>query len=88
VVLASNPACRIQAMRVGSRAYGFQYHVEVTPDPVPEWSCVPAYAQSLGAALGPECASACAEATDAALPELVNGARSFWRAFTAAVALR
>lgn len=88
VVLATNSACRIQAMRVGARAYGFQYHVEVTPDTVREWSCVPAYAASLETALGAEGAAAFAAATEAALPELTNGARSFWRAYTAAVGLR
>ncbi len=88
VALATNPACPIQAMRVGRHAYSFQYHVEVTPDTVPEWSCVPAYAASLEAVLGPDGASAFAAATEAALPELGNGARTFWRAFTAAAGLR
>lgn len=30
VLLASSPACRVQAFRVGLRTYGFQYHFEVT----------------------------------------------------------
>jgi len=29
VVLASSKACRVQAMRVGMRTYGFQYHFEL-----------------------------------------------------------
>ena len=86
-VLAANPACPIQAMRVGARAYSFQYHVEVTPDTVPEWSRVPEYARSLEAALGAEGAAEFAAATEAALPELTAGARGFWRAYVAAVGL-
>ncbi len=88
VALAANAACPIQAMRVGAKAYGFQYHVEVTPDTVPEWSRVPEYARSLEAALGAEGAAEFAAATEAALPELTAGARGFWRAYTAAVGLR
>jgi GMP synthase-like glutamine amidotransferase len=52
VVLAGNQDCAIQAMRVGSRAYGIQFHVEVTPDTVPEWGRIPAYRASLEAVLG------------------------------------
>jgi len=69
VVLASSPVCAIQAMRVGARAWGVQYHVEVTRDTVPEWGRVPAYARALDATLGPgaleqlerECADRMAE---------------------------
>jgi len=53
VVLASNAACAVQAMRVGAHAYGFQYHVEITPSTVAEWGAVPEYAASLETALGP-----------------------------------
>jgi GMP synthase-like glutamine amidotransferase len=52
VVLASNAACQVQAMRVGPRAWGFQYHVEITPSTVAEWGAVPEYAASLEQALG------------------------------------
>jgi GMP synthase-like glutamine amidotransferase len=88
VHLAANPACPIQAMRVGANAYGFQYHVEVTPATVPEWSAVPAYAASLSAALGAEGAKAFAADTAAALPDLTAGARAFWNAFTRAMELK
>ena len=47
VVLASSPVCRCQAMRVGERAWGIQYHVELEPSTIPEWGCVPAYAEAL-----------------------------------------
>jgi len=52
VALASSPMCAVQAQRVGARAWGVQYHVEMTDDTVPEWGRVPAYAASLEATLG------------------------------------
>jgi GMP synthase-like glutamine amidotransferase len=52
VVLAQSPLCRVQALRVGRHAYGMQYHTELTPATVGEWSQVPAYAASLDRTLG------------------------------------
>lgn len=52
VILAGNAAAPVQAMRWGKRAYGFQYHVEITSRTVPDWQAVPAYRASLDAALG------------------------------------
>ncbi|MEM9498407.1 MAG: type 1 glutamine amidotransferase [Pseudomonadota bacterium] len=46
-VLAGNDACAVQAFRMGSNAYGFQYHVEITEDTVAEWGSIPAYRASL-----------------------------------------
>lgn len=51
-VLAQSPLCAVQAMRVGPRAYGLQYHTELTPATVDEWSKVPAYACALDQTLG------------------------------------
>lgn len=51
-VLAANAACPTQAIRWGRHAYGFQYHVEITPSTVPEWNRIPVYQASLQAALG------------------------------------
>jgi GMP synthase (glutamine-hydrolysing) len=50
-LLASSPAYRHQAFRVG-RSYGLQFHLEVTPALATEWGRVPAYAESLEATLG------------------------------------
>lgn len=52
VALASSPMCAIQAQRIGPRAWGVQYHVEMTDETIPEWGRVPAYAASLEATLG------------------------------------
>ncbi len=38
VLLASNEACPIQAFRYGDRAYGVQFHIEVTKNTVIDWS--------------------------------------------------
>ncbi len=38
VLLAHNEACPIQAFRYGDRAYGVQFHIEVTKDTVTDWS--------------------------------------------------
>lgn len=37
-VLAYNEACPIQAFRYGGRAYGVQFHIEVTKDTVIDWA--------------------------------------------------
>ena len=51
--LARSPTCAVQALRVGHRAYGLQYHVEITAETVSSWAAVPAYQESLDQAFGP-----------------------------------
>jgi GMP synthase-like glutamine amidotransferase len=55
--LASSPAYENQAFRVG-RAYGVQFHLEVSAEMAREWAEVPAYASSLERTLGREGAAA------------------------------
>ncbi len=38
-LLASSPACRNQAFRLGKATYGIQFHPEVTPEMIAQW-CV------------------------------------------------
>ena len=52
VVLARSPACPVQAMRVGANAWSMQYHVEVEPDTVANWSAIPAYRDALVKVMG------------------------------------
>lgn len=52
VVLASNAACDIQALRVGANAWGVQFHLEVGVSTIDEWAKVPEYEQVLSAAGG------------------------------------
>jgi GMP synthase-like glutamine amidotransferase len=50
-LLAGSPAYPHQAFRF-RRAYGLQFHLEVTPELAAEWGAVPAYADSLEAIQG------------------------------------
>ncbi len=54
VHLARSPQVEQQAFRAGDRAYGVQFHLEVTPEMAREWAEVPAYRQSLANTLGEE----------------------------------
>ena len=51
-ILASSPQCKAQAIRVGERAYGIQYHMEVTAETVPTWAAIPEYKAALEATIG------------------------------------
>lgn len=78
LVLARSPACPVQAIRVGDRAYGLQFHIEATAATVPEWGGVPAYETALERAMG---AGACARfetETAAVLPQLNATARRLY----------
>jgi GMP synthase-like glutamine amidotransferase len=52
VTLASSNACKIQALRVGQAAYGFQFHIEITSRTVTDWAAIPDYVQALQGAMG------------------------------------
>jgi GMP synthase (glutamine-hydrolysing) len=53
-LLASSPQVPNQAFRAGGRAYGVQFHLEVTGEMAREWAEVPAYRASLADTLGEE----------------------------------
>lgn len=52
-ILASSSSCRVQALRVGDKAWSMQYHVEIEADTVANWGEVPAYRAALESTLGP-----------------------------------
>jgi len=83
--LASSPTCRNQAFRYGERAYGLQFHPEVTADMVAEWGDVPEYAEAMRQIQtrvgGDPFARVMTEA-----PALALRARSLYDNFTALVA--
>lgn len=54
VLLASSPAAPHQAFRAGDRAYGIQFHMEVTPEMARTWAGIPEYAAALASTLGEE----------------------------------
>jgi len=50
--LATSPACAVQAMAWGPRAYSLQFHIEVEHDTFDNWKDIPAYSKALVDALG------------------------------------
>jgi GMP synthase-like glutamine amidotransferase len=54
VRLARSPMASNQAFRAAERAYGVQFHLEVTGTMAREWAEVPAYRRSLAQTLGEE----------------------------------
>jgi GMP synthase (glutamine-hydrolysing) len=53
VALAGSTECPNQAFRWGERAYGVQFHLEVSTEMAKEWATVPAYESSLESVKGP-----------------------------------
>jgi hypothetical protein len=51
-LLATSPAYANQAFRVGDRAYGVQFHLEVTDEMADDWARVPEYVASADRSLG------------------------------------
>ncbi|MDP6706367.1 MAG: type 1 glutamine amidotransferase [Alphaproteobacteria bacterium] len=80
-ILASSPGCPVQAFRAAPRAWGFQYHVEITAETIPEWGAVPAYAASLAEVMGAGALSRLAAEAEAALPALEQTARRLYDNF-------
>jgi len=78
VTLASSDACRIQALRVGETAYGFQFHVEVTSRTVTDWAAIPEYARALQKAMGPDGVEKLGSQVSAALADFNRNARRLY----------
>ena len=85
VVLAQSPLCAVQAMRVGDRAYGMQYHCELLPETVAEWAAIPTYACSLDQAMGPGSMPALQAAARREMSAFNRDARRLYRNFMSAV---
>jgi len=51
-VLATSPACPVQAMKWETRAYSMQFHIEIEEDTVRTWNTIPEYAGALDKAIG------------------------------------
>jgi GMP synthase-like glutamine amidotransferase len=78
VLLASSPAYRHQAFRVGATAYAVQFHVEVTDEMGSEWAGVPAYAEYADRVLGPGGSERLLEAFKASSPLMQHHARGLF----------
>ena len=85
VVLASSPACRCQAMRVGDLAWSVQFHIEIDASTIPEWGCVPAYAAALDQVRGEGALARMAREAEPDCPALAANARILYRNFIGVV---
>jgi GMP synthase-like glutamine amidotransferase len=85
VVLARSEICANQAMRIGDRTYSMQYHVELEPDTIPNWGCVPAYEKALAKTRGPGALAALAREAEPLMPEIIANARVLYRNFMSSV---
>jgi GMP synthase (glutamine-hydrolysing) len=79
VRLAGSPLASNQAFRTGERAYGVQFHLEVTAAMAREWAEVPAYRSSLAATLGEERGAAFIAEIEERAGELHPPARTLFR---------
>ena len=80
-VLASSPACAVQAFRYGPYAYGLQFHVEITRATVDEWAAVPEYAAALDKALGEGATERVRQDVVSRLPHFARDAATIWSNF-------
>ena len=79
VILASSEACACQAMRVGRNAWSMQYHVELEPETIPTWGCIPAYKEALANVRGPGALAALAAEAAPLMPDFTANARRLYR---------
>ena len=80
-MLASSPDCRCQALRADTRAWGLQYHVELEPTTIPEWGCVPAYAEALASTHGEGGLQRMAEAAQPHMQRFAEDSERLYRNF-------
>ena len=85
-VLASSPVCPYQAIKVGALAYGFQYHVEVTPQTVDDWATVPEYIEALKKTIGEAALPTFKDDVDINMTSFNEDARRLYKGFMALVA--
>ena len=85
IVLASSPICRVQAMRVGEYAWSMQYHVEVEPDTVENWSKIPEYYLALERSIGKESIDILTQSSLELMPNFNNNCKKLFINFYAAV---
>jgi hypothetical protein len=77
VRLASSPAYANQAFRF-ERAYGVQFHLEVSPGMAREWAEVPEYVASLERTLGAQGAPAFLAAIEESADEMQSAGRALF----------
>ena len=83
VALAGNDHCSVQALRVGSCAWGVQFHVEVESSTIPKWARVPEYEEAL--ARTDSSAASLEKAVDASLETLADTTRRLLQGIVSSV---
>lgn len=81
VLLASSPDCEWQAMRVGTNAWGIQFHVELQDSTITDWSEVPAYAAALDKAQGEGSLQKMQVEAESHMPQFKSNARQLFDNF-------
>ncbi len=87
-VLATSPACKVQAMSYGTHAFSMQYHVELEEDTVPNWGAIPEYQSALENALGANALPRFEAEAGANIEEFNAAARVLYENFLTATGLR
>ena len=87
-ILASSPACRVQAMSIEGRAFSIQYHVELTPSTVSEWGEIPEYRSALEATLGAGALDQLIADADSHMSAFNRDSRQIYDNFMAATGLK
>jgi GMP synthase-like glutamine amidotransferase len=82
-VLASSGACAVQAIAVGERAFGLQFHAEVDPPTLADWFADPSTTELLVQRAGPDGATRFTADADRHMPDLNRAARQIFANFTA-----
>ncbi|MEM7404561.1 MAG: type 1 glutamine amidotransferase [Pseudomonadota bacterium] len=80
-VLATSPACAVNAMAVGECAFGFQYHVELTEVTIDEWAAIPEYAHALAHSAGPDALDTMRAKAKRHMPGFLAASRTLYRNF-------
>jgi GMP synthase-like glutamine amidotransferase len=86
-ILARSESCAVQAFRYGKRAYGMQFHVEITGQTVADWAAIPVYARALEKALGSGAVERLADEVATKLPAFNQNAKRIYDNFKGVMSL-
>ncbi len=82
-MLAASKACAVQALAVGERAFGLQFHAEVDGPTLADWLADPATTEALILRLGPDGAARFPLEADNHMASLNRAARQIYANFSA-----
>ena len=81
LILASSPACEIQALQVNESAFSMQFHIEITRQTINDWSTIAEYQTSLEKILGEDAKQKLEKLTQPVLPEMNKTAKIIYQNF-------